>query len=260
MFKNINIRTFVSALVVSLAVTMNAAFPVFASLMQSPDVTAQALLPMAELVKVKTPKLQRVQTVDLTDYRKLPEPGRAGDYASYKKLIDAVSHMAAVDPKLMATVAAKESSFRADVRADLGRSSAAGLYQFTGDTWDETVAKHGARFGITAQTSRLDPKANALMAAMRISDNVDLLREFVSGREITETDIYLTHLLGRTGAIKFLKADHHQIAAHDMRAAAKSNPEIFYRGGKKTQPRTYAQLYATLDNRFSAKAEEFKIQ
>lgn len=257
--KNLNLRAFFSALIITTAIATNAFFPVMASIMQT-DYSAEALLPLPELVKIKTHKLQRVQTVDLTDYRKLPEPGKAGDYASYKKLIDAVSYMAAVDPKIMATIAAKESSFRADVRASGGRSSAAGLYQFTGNTWEETVAKHGARFGITLQTSRLDAKANALMAAMRISDNIDLLGKVVSGREITETDIYLTHLLGRTGALQFLSADGKAIVAKEMPRAAKSNPEIFYHNGKKTAPRTYAQMYAALDSRFAAKAVEFDIQ
>ncbi|MNU19606.1 Endo-type membrane-bound lytic murein transglycosylase A [compost metagenome] len=183
----------------------------------------------------------------------LPMPKGDGTYAAMKELIDKASEMVGVDPKLMATMAAIESGFRATVKA--GTSSATGLYQFISGTWKTMVKKYGAKYGIDATTSPTDPRANALMGAEFIKENAKAL----SGvkQNLTDTDLYLAHFLGAGGARTFLKADPNAIAANVMPAAATANRSIFY--DRDGTPRSFSAVYSEINRRVRSKGKQFGL-
>ena len=136
-----------------------------------------------------------------------------------------------------------------DPNAKAGTSSAAGLYQFTGSTWLQTLGRHGAAHGLgwagdaisggrvtdPAQRAaimdlRYDPGAAALMAGELANDNRMALTG-VLGREPDAGELYLAHFLGAGGATRFLTAlqsDPAQSAAGLFPAAANANRSIFY--------------------------------
>ncbi|RDV02676.1 lytic transglycosylase domain-containing protein [Sphingorhabdus pulchriflava] len=145
-----------------------------------------------------------------------------------------------------------ESGFRPQARATT--SSAAGLYQFTRQTWLAILKQHGAEhgFGWAADSIektpgsryrvtdpvqreqilqlRFDPDAAALMAGELAGDNAVHLAD-VLGHAPESVDLYLAHFLGAHGARKFLTAwqtDPQQAAAPLLPEAARANPAIFY--------------------------------
>lgn len=134
-------------------------------------------------------------------------------------------------------------------------SSAAGLYQFIGSTWLETLDRHGANHGLDwAEAAiervkgravvgdaglrrelmglRYDPDTAALMAAELARDNAGEL-EGVLGRAPDAGELYLAHFLGAGGARKFLaglQEDAGQSAAALFPKPAAANKAIFYSG------------------------------
>lgn len=153
-----------------------------------------------------------------------------------------------------------ESGMRPDARART--SSAAGLYQFTNQTWLATVKRHGPAHGLDwaagaiaqnrdggfsvadpAMRSRIldlrtHPETAAVMAAEFASDNGEYLEARNNGSP-EAVDLYLAHFLGAQGAGKFLdamQADPNQAAAPIFPAAAAANRAIFYRpdGGARS--------------------------
>lgn len=160
-----------------------------------------------------------------------------------------------VDFNYLLAQARIESGLQPTARA--GTSSAAGLYQFTADTWLETLDRHGARHGLQwaddaidrrgghavigdpsmrahVMSLRFDPDAAALMAAELARDNAGELRG-VLGREPDAAELYLAHFLGAGGARSFLTAlqnDPGQSAASLFPQAAGANRPIFYDNGR----------------------------
>ena len=140
-----------------------------------------------------------------------------------------------------------ESSF--DPGATASTSSAAGLYQFTGETWLATLERHGAEHGLgwasgaisggrvrdpalrqQIMALRFDPQASALMAGELANDNAAQLTA-VLGRAPDPAELYLAHFLGAAGAGKFLTAlaaDPSQSAAGLFPSAAASNRGVFF--------------------------------
>ena len=198
------------------------------------------------------------------DVNSLPTPNGDGSWAAMKDLILAASKMAGVDPHLMATMAAIESGFRAKVKA--GTSSATGLYQFlTKDrpgkpsTWTTMLNRYGAKYGIAPNTPATDARANALMGAEFIKENVNALKKVLK-RPVTDTDAYIAHFMGAGGASRFLSADPNAIGAQLMPEAAASNENIYFDtvgGGRR--PRTIAQIYQLLNNKVRTEAAKHGV-
>lgn len=139
-----------------------------------------------------------------------------------------------------------ESGFDPDARART--SSATGLFQFLTSTWLDTLARHGARHGLTpssraeALALRRDPMAASLMAAAHMADNGAVLAER-TGRQPGQVELYLAHFLGAAGASHFLErmaASPDSPAADLLPAAARANRGVFYTQGR---PRSLAEVH-----------------
>jgi hypothetical protein len=167
-----------------------------------------------------------------------------------------------------------------DPHARAGTSSAAGLYQFIGSTWLETLDRHGARHGLgwadaangggkhgskisdpamrsQIMALRYDPDAASLMAAELANDNRADLRESL-GREPDFAELYLAHFLGSGGAQRFLTTLQQQPdspAATMFPKQAAANRSVFYDGAGA--PRSVTQVMDFFRQRLNqAMAEE----
>jgi hypothetical protein len=163
--------------------------------------------------------------------------------------------------------AEQESGFKADARAST--SSAAGLYQFTEQTWLRMIREHGDKHGVgdlartlgesgprvdagtKAQILALrdDPKLSAAMAAEYARGNHAQLAQSL-GREIGATDLYLAHFLGAGGATRFLAAlrtEPGRPASELLPEAAAANRGVFYAADGRA--RSVDEIY----DRFAAK-------
>lgn len=173
-------------------------------------------------------------------------------------------------------LAATESSFNPAARAST--STAVGLYQFKEETWLETLKKYGSRYGLgtyskriqfhvddkgqrrpsigdpdlhtAALDLRLEPRASALLAGELVRRNKRQLSSSLD-RTPGRTDLYLTHFLGASGAISFLKAlasDPEKIALDIFPGPASRNISIFRNKARK--PRTVAEIYKLFARKF----------
>jgi hypothetical protein len=172
-----------------------------------------------------------------------------------------------VDFSFLMGTAKRESGYNPGAKA--GSSSAAGLFQFTEQTWLSTLKQHGAKYGyaryaqLIDQTSdghyrvangdarkmvmdlRLDAHASASMAAELASGNASYLRGRV-GRDPTSGELYAAHFLGPQGSaqlIQAVKATPHAQASAMFPDAARANPGIFHRDGR---PASVSEVYADL--------------
>ena len=149
-------------------------------------------------------------------------------------------------------------------------SSAAGLYQFTGSTWLQTVDRHGAAHGLgwagaaisggrvadPGQRSavlnlRFDPDAAALMAGELTNDNRAALSAAL-GRAPHHGELYMAHFLGADGAAKILSAmaaDPARPGAGLVPAAAQANRTIFYT--PSGAPRSLGEIKALLSGKLA---------
>ncbi|WP_337995895.1 hypothetical protein [Oleispirillum naphthae] len=154
-------------------------------------------------------------------------------------------------PYLLAK-AYRESGF--DSFADAPSSSAAGIFQFTRQTWLDLFARHGAAYGQgelaalivrsprgglsvpAGDAGRLilnlrhDPELAAHLAAEYTRENRGTLRRALR-RKVTPEELYIAHFLGAQGAVQLLRAAARtpEAAAADVFPdAAASNPGLFY--------------------------------
>ncbi|MGI4808491.1 MAG: transglycosylase SLT domain-containing protein [Janthinobacterium lividum] len=132
-----------------------------------------------------------------------------------------------VDPHLLAALAWRESRFNPTARNRL--SSAAGLLQFTSGTWLRAVKEFGAQHCPTTYAAEItkgangalfvrnahdraaimqlrnDPVCSAALAADTIREQRDVVAKRLR-RDVSRADLYLLHVLGPSGAGRFLDA------------------------------------------------------
>lgn len=173
-------------------------------------------------------------------------------------------------------LAAAESNFNPVVQVP--GSSATGLYQFTRDTWLDTVRAHGDKYGLGGYAAqidyvvyrggnrkpvvrdadvlqhlldlRLNPRVAALMAAESVKDHSAMLAATL-GRRPARTELYLTHFLGADDAVSFLEGLRENpgtFAADMFPVAAENNHSIFH--PQTPQPRTLNQVYEIFSRKF----------
>jgi len=205
-----------------------------------------------------------------------PQPAVVGGHPLPPDVLQSIRSASAstgVDFKFLLAQASLESGFQSDVRAR--RSSAAGLFQFTNQTWLEMMRAHGQKYGqgalaseITTQPNgklgvedkatekqildlRTDVELSAHMAAELTKTNATHLEKAL-GRKPGAADLHLSLLLGATGAVRFLKAHQSDAAASAaalVPAAARQNPTIFYDSGHT--PKTVAAVYQRIEERLA---------
>lgn len=90
------------------------------------------------------------------------------DTSDMVKLINQVSAMTGTNAELNLAIAAEESSMNPSAVSSTG---ATGLFQFTAGTWGDMVKKYGKMYGITENTPRTDPKANATLGALYVKEH-----------------------------------------------------------------------------------------
>jgi len=179
-----------------------------------------------------------------------------------------------VDFDFLVAQASLESGFRGNVHAH--RSSATGLFQFTGGTWLRMMHDHGARYGYAdlAKSIKLNSQGAAVVSdkqterrilELRGNDRLSALMageyakvngnrlEAVTGHKATPAELHLAHLLGPNGAIKFIKAhdiNGSQSAAKVAPAAARQNPGLFYSHGSNTA-QSVATVYRNIQEKLN---------
>lgn len=140
--------------------------------------------------------------------------------------IQAAAHESGIDPHLLAAIAWRESRFDPDARNQ--QSSAKGLLQFTSGTWLRVVRDYGsahdvADYAAAIHTSRsgdlvvsdsmrsaiLQLRSNPTLSAKLAAQSMQRQRAVMEaqlGRPVTSVDLYLMHVLGPTGSMRFLTA------------------------------------------------------
>ena len=172
-----------------------------------------------------------------------------------RRAIQHATRVVGVEGEYLTAVAARESSF--DPSRHARQTTAAGLYQFTADTWLRVVKGFGEKHGLgeyarqivvgedgavslpdrvaRAQLLELrhDPRLSALMAAELALDNKARL-ERVLGRPVTPAETYIAHLLGVAQAARVIDAAYsapHTPGARLLPTAARTNPGVFRPAG-----------------------------
>jgi hypothetical protein len=176
---------------------------------------------------------------------------------------------------LLAT-AKMESDF--NPKAAASTSSAAGLFQFIGQTWLGTVKEAGAQLGygqysdaITKSSSgdysvsdpakktaimqlRDDPAASSAMAGVLTQSNSFKLTGLI-GRRPTDSELYMAHFMGVGGAGKLITNAEDNPQASGARMfpnAAAANRSIFY--DSSGHARSVSEVYSVLTSRYAAAA------
>ncbi len=206
-----------------------------------------------------------------------PQQATVGGHALPPDVLQSIRSASAttgVDFKFLVAQASLESGFQSDVQSK--RSSAAGLFQFTSQTWLNMIRDHGAKYGQADLASQIETQANGkLVVADKATEKQILdLRKDVAlsaqmaaeltksnaahlvralGHKPSAADLHLAMLLGATGAVRFLKAHQSDAAASAaalVPAAARQNPSIFYDSGHT--PKTVAAVYQRIEQSIAA--------
>lgn len=178
-----------------------------------------------------------------------------------------------VDFKYLMDTAARESGFRASVKAPT--SSASGLFQFIESTWLQMVKEKGAEFGMADAASHIsktssgkyvvndpqkrieilelrnNPEAASVMAGVFTKMNSAHMESTI-GRKPTAGELYIAHFLGSSNGGKLVRAaelNPTMKAADLFPSAARSNKSLFYRRGKTVSVKG---LYQNLVRRHAA--------
>ena len=183
-------------------------------------------------------------------------------------------------------LAAVESAF--NPVAEAPGSSAAGLYQFTHDTWLNSIKSHGDKYGLGSYAAQVEytvdrrgnrrprianqavyrhvlalrknPRVSAIMAAESVRENLSRLSSRFE-QTPSRTELYLTHFLGPAGAVSFIKALNEQpdsFASEMFPTAARNNKSIFH--AKSSSPRTVNEVYQVFSRKFdTARYEDWSV-
>lgn len=179
-------------------------------------------------------------------------------YQAMRQMLNEVAQVTGVDPFVLSTMIGMESSF--DPNAVEPSTKAAGLGQFLPKTWKQMLERYGSKYGLGKDTSALDPRANALMVAEYIKENMKGMSEYITDRPLSQLDVYMAHYMGVRGYKEFLSAGMDALGK-DVRpnaAAKEGNKPIFY--DKSGRPRTVREIMAEMQRRFLATGRDFGIE
>lgn len=186
--------------------------------------------------------------------------------------LQAAAHETGIDPHLLAAIAWRESRFDPDARNQ--QSSAKGLLQFTSGTWLRVVRDYGsahdvADYAAAIHTSRsgdlvvsdsmrsaiLQLRTNPTLSAKLAAQNMQRQRAVMEaqlGRPVTSADLYLMHVLGPTGAMRFLTALARQPSESSLKVASfkvMRNAGLLAQDGR---PLTVANTYTAAETMLNA--------
>jgi hypothetical protein len=151
------------------------------------------------------------------------------------------------DTSYLKKVAQVESAGQANAKAPT--SSAAGLFQFTEGTWKQMTKQMGLNYSLE---DRFDPKKSEEVASYFTKQQRRQL-EKGTGREASDSDMYMAHFLGAGGATKFLNAmakNPNAPASEGADAKAlEANRSIFYT--KEGQMRSLQDVYNIMSNKIN---------
>ena len=137
-----------------------------------------------------------------------------------QQIISEQAAKAGIDPGIALAIAQAESSL--NPRAKNPASSATGLFQITKGTWSQFGGK---------DKMQKDPEENARVAMKALSSNISMLKQTL-GREPSATEVYATHVFGRTGGKKLLSAAPDDDASVALSPAALKSNKL---SGKKVK-------------------------
>jgi hypothetical protein len=191
------------------------------------------------------------------------------------------SEVTGADPVYMMALADKESSFIPANKATT--SSAEGLFQFITSTWLEVLRSFGPKHGLIEEARvikfvdgklavqdetmrehilglRRSPYISALMAAEMMKRNKAKIESRL-GRNLSQSEYYLSHFFGTDSASKFIALvdDTPQKSAPDaFPAAAKANKSLFFaKKGKKTRQLSVAEVYGKIDSMINKRLDRY---
>jgi Transglycosylase SLT domain len=204
---------------------------------------------------------------------------RAGIDPSRVRIAGAIKQAASTTGtsfEYLLTTAKMESDF--NPKAGASTTSARGLFQFIEQTWLGTVKEAGAQLGYgkyadaisksssgsysvsdpSARTAimklRDDPAASSSMAAVLTQSNSFKLTGKL-GRRPTDSELYMAHFMGVSGAGKLITNAEDNPQASGARMfpnAAAANRSIFYDSSGRT--RSVSEVYSVLTSRYAAAA------
>lgn len=103
-----------------------------------------------------------------------------------------------IDDKYLKRLAEIESSNNPNAKSKT--SSAAGLYQFTESTWNDLVSRMGLEYSLD---DRFDPNKSKEVVKKFTEENKNYLESRLK-RKVVDSELYLAHFLGRSGALNLL--------------------------------------------------------
>jgi hypothetical protein len=171
-------------------------------------------------------------------------------------------------------LAAARAESGLNAQAAATTSTARGLYQFIDQTWLATMKRSGGSLGYAAYADAIvetggrfevpnpllrqnilalrdDPAANAALAGALTRNNASALAARL-GRDPSEAELYVAHVLGAAGATKLMTLGAVSPGAPAdaaFPAAAEANRGIFYDAGGRA--RSVAQVYGLLVDRYN---------
>jgi hypothetical protein len=208
----------------------------------------------AESIQVAPQSAGQITTSPLLGKEQLTaiRTGKASD--SVRAAIKEGSAKAGADSTLVYAFAGAESTFRTNASAST--SSAQGLLQFTGSTWDYMMKLYPSLK--YTREDRNDPVKASHVAGLYINSISKTLTRLL-GRKPSYGETYMGYFLGPTGASNFLQAlqkDPKAIGAELFPKAAAANANVFYEGGNRAKPLSLAQILAKMEGKIISYALE----
>lgn len=176
-------------------------------------------------------------------------PNSDGSIDSTLNMLAAVGIATGVDPRLLMGIANAESGFKANAQNPGKGQTAGGLFQFIDSTWNGMLKAYGPKFGLPANTSKHDPRANSLMGALYIRQNLEGLKSTLN-RPLVTTDAYMAHFLGLGGARNFFRQSPDAPASSFLTPdGLNANRTIAY--NSNGQMRTTSGVYQVMANKLN---------